>query len=255
MSQGFIVVIPARYASTRLPGKPLADIAGRPMIQWTYETARASKAREVIIATDDERIAAPCRAFGARVEMTASDHANGTERIAELIERCRWSEEQIVVNVQSDEPLLPPELVTQVGRVLERDRSADIGTLAIAPASDAEWREANTAKVVVDARGHALYFSRAPIPWPRDNVAMPESALRHVGLYAYRVAALRKLVAGGPCVLEEIEALEQLRALWLGLRIAVERAEHAAPRAVDTGEDLAAVRAIVAQREQQLRAR
>ena len=246
MSDDFIVVIPARYASTRLPGKPLADIAGRPMIQWTYDAAKASGAGLVLVATDDARIAQTCRAFGAEVEMTAEHHANGTERIGELIARRGWDDEQIVVNVQSDEPLLPPRLVAQVGRLLERDREADIGTLALAPGSDAEWRDASTAKVVVDQRSHALYFSRSPIPYPRDSGAMPALALRHIGLYAYRVCALRKLVASAPCPLEQLEQLEQLRALWLGLRIAVEHADEGAPRAVDTAEDLRAVREWVA---------
>jgi 3-deoxy-manno-octulosonate cytidylyltransferase (CMP-KDO synthetase) len=248
MGADFVAVIPARHAAKRLPGKPLADIGGRPMIEWVHECARRSGAREVIIATDDERIAGVCRAFGARVEITGTHHASGTDRIAELIDRCGWDARQIVVNVQGDEPLLPPALIAQVADLLERHRDADIATLAIAPLSEGEWREPSTAKVVVDRCGYALYFSRAPIPWPRDGRPVLATALRHIGLYAYRVSALRELASAAPCVLEEIEQLEQLRALWLQLKIVVGEACAGAPRAVDTPEDLAAVRQMIAGR-------
>jgi len=241
MSEPFIVVIPARFASTRLPGKPLADIGGRPMIAWVYERSSQSGAEAVIIATDDERIADASRAFGAAVELTAATHESGTDRIAEVAERLNWSDDQIVVNVQGDEPLLPSALVAQVAALLSSDEGAAVATLVTPIRSREEWQDPNLARVVVDRNGRALYFSRAPIPWPRDGGTPP--ALRHVGLYAYRVGALKQLAATPPCELERVERLEQLRALWLGLGIAVAEACEVPPRGVDTAEDLDAARA------------
>ena len=243
----FIVVIPARYGSTRLPGKALADIAGRPMIAWVHEQARRSQAREVIVATDDERIAAACREHGARVLITAADHASGTDRIAELAERCGWDDEQIVVNVQGDEPLLPPKLVSQVALLLAETPSAAIATLTTPVRTDEEFRNPNMVKVVTDREGFALYFSRAPIPH-RPAGPPAELARRHIGIYAYRAGSLKALSAAPPAPLEREERLEQLRALHLGLRIAVSDAVDAPPRGVDTREDLEAIRAIVASR-------
>jgi 3-deoxy-manno-octulosonate cytidylyltransferase (CMP-KDO synthetase) len=246
--QHFTVVIPARYASERLPGKPLAMIGGRPMILWVHERALQSGAREVIVATDDSRIADACGAAGAVVEMTSAQHASGTDRIAEVAARRRWSDREIVVNVQGDEPLIPPTLITQTARVLAARDAADMATLVTPIANREEFEDHSTAKVVVDRAGFALYFSRAAIPSPRDASNAVPVAWRHIGIYAYRVAALRALTAAAPCAVEQIERLEQLRALWLGQKIAVETACVAAPRAVDTAADLAAVRAIVGDR-------
>ena len=243
MSTDFVAVIPARYASTRLSGKALADIAGRPMIEWVYRRAAASGAREVIVATDDERIAVAARGFGARAEMTAASHASGTDRIAELARRLNWNDRQIVVNVQGDEPLIAPALIAQTAALLRARPAAAIATLIAPLAGPAEFRDPNFAKVVLDREGYALYFSRAPIPWPREGE--PAIAHRHIGLYAYRTAELKTLAAAGPCALEEVERLEQLRALWLGLKIAVAEAVAAATPHVDTPEDLVKIRAYI----------
>jgi len=240
VTDGFIVVIPARYASTRLPGKPLKDIAGKPMIEWVYRQAVKSGASDVIVATDDERIVAACRGFEARVEMTSTEHASGTDRIAELARRFEWDDEQIVVNVQGDEPLISPACVAQTARLLAWRPQAAIATLVTPLESETEFRDANLVKVVTDKDGWALYFSRAPIPWPRDG-GMP-AVMRHVGLYAYRAGSLRAISDASPCALEEVERLEQLRALWLGLRIIVGKAAEPPAPAVDTEEDLAKVR-------------
>ncbi len=241
MTTEFIAVIPARFDSNRLPGKPLADINGRPMVAWVYERALQSGAGEVLVATDDERIAAACRDFGATVELTSADHQSGTDRIAEVAETLQWDDDLIVVNVQGDEPLLPPGLISQVATLLDGDSDAAIATLATPIQSQAEWQDPNLARVVTDRDGWALYFSRAPIPWPRDGGTPP--ALRHIGLYAYRVAALRQIAATPPCELELLERLEQLRALWLGLKVIVAEACEVPPRGVDTQADLEAVRA------------
>lgn len=238
--QDFFAVIPARYDSVRLPGKPLLDIGGRPMIAWVYERACQSGATESLVATDDERIAEACLRIGAPFELTSAGHSTGTDRIAEVAARRGWDDEQIVVNVQGDEPLIPPALIAQVATLAARDSDAAIATL-MTPISSVEDREnPNLAKVVVDKAGRALYFSRAPIPWPREG-GLPTS-YRHIGLYAYRVRALREIAATEPCELEQIERLEQLRALWLGLGIAVAQAVEPPPTGVDTEEDLVAVR-------------
>lgn len=237
----FVVVIPARHASSRLPGKPLADIAGRPMIEWVCERARLGGAREVIVATDDERIAEVCRRAGTRVEMTDAAHASGTDRIAEVAARLGWPQDQIVVNVQGDEPLLPPALVTQVAALLERRTDAGVATLVTPLGREQTFEDPNLVKAVTDGDGTALYFSRAPIPHHGDG--LPSAIVRrHVGLYAYRAGALARLASTPPCALEQAERLEQLRVLWLGLRIAVEDAVEPPPRGVDTPEDLAEVR-------------
>lgn|SRR5690606_25602716 len=244
MTSDFTVVIPARYASTRLPGKPLADIGGRPMIAWVHDRARASGAAEVIVATDDARVAQAARAAGARVELTSGNHASGTDRIAEVAVRLRWPDEHIVVNVQGDEPLMPPVLITQVAELLASRPEAAIATLMTPIENDEALHDPSTAKVIHDRAGRALYFSRAPIPWSRDG-ERPEPVRRHIGLYAYRVRDLKAMSAEPPCALELCERLEQLRALWMGLTIVV--ADAAAPpgRGVDTEADLEAVRAAV----------
>jgi 3-deoxy-manno-octulosonate cytidylyltransferase (CMP-KDO synthetase) len=244
----FTVVIPARYGSSRLPAKPLADIGGRPMIAWVHERAVRSGAERVIVATDDERIADACRAFDAEVELTRPEHASGTDRIAEVAERRGWPGEALVVNVQGDEPRLPSELVAQVASLLAARPDADLATLVTPIASEAEFRDPNIVKVAIDRNGNALYFSRAPIPWPRDSAGKgtgpPRTApRRHIGIYAYRVRSLALMTAEPPCPLELEEKLEQLRALWLGQRIVVADALVHPPRGVDTPEDLAAARA------------
>lgn len=247
MTASFTVVIPARFGSSRLPGKPLADIGGRPMIAWVHERAASSGAAEVIVATDDPRIAAACEAFGARVELTSAAHASGTDRIAELAHRHGWDEARIVVNVQGDEPRLPPELISQAAELLAGRPDAAIATLVTPLESETELHDPNVVKVVADCAGNALYFSRAPIPWPRHgSAAEPGAPRRHVGLYAYRVASLKAMTAEPPCGLERAEGLEQLRALWLGQRIVVADARIRPPRGVDTEQDLAAARAALA---------
>lgn len=240
MSSDFAVVIPARYSSVRLPGKPLADLHGRPMIQWVHERALASGAGEVIVATDDERIVDACSRFGARAELTRVEHESGTDRIAEIATRFGWADERIVVNVQGDEPQLPPRLVSQVAGLLETDIDAEMATLVTPILSSEEWEDPNIVKVVTDRNGHALYFSRAPIPWPRDD--RPPAGLRHIGIYAYRVRALEALARTPPCALEVTERLEQLRALWLGFSIRVDTACEPPPRGIDTQQDLDGLR-------------
>jgi 3-deoxy-manno-octulosonate cytidylyltransferase (CMP-KDO synthetase) len=247
MTPRFNVVIPARYESTRLPGKALADIGGKPMVLWTYDAARRSAAAEVMVATDDERVAAACRGAGARVELTANGHASGTDRIAEVAARSAWDERDIIVNVQGDEPLMPPKLIDQAALLLDRHPTADLATLMTDVRDARELADPNVVKVVVDSEGFALYFSRAPIPSPRDG-GLPPGAKRHIGLYAYRAGSLKKLAASPPCELEQIERLEQLRALWLGQRIVLADAIEIPPRGVDTEADLAAVRRVVARR-------
>lgn len=249
----FRVVIPARYGSARLPGKPLLKIAGRPMLQWVYERAQSSATAQVMIATDDDRIAEAAHGFGARVVMTAPTHLSGTDRIAEVAHREGWKEEDVVVNLQGDEPLMPPALLDQVAGLLERHASAHIATLASRITALPVLLDPNVVKVVTDAEGRALYFSRAPIPWSRDTAPAGiasqrdyTGARRHIGLYAYRVAALRKLSVAPPSLLEQIEKLEQLRALEGGMEIRVADAVVAPGPDVNTAEDLARVERAVA---------
>lgn len=251
----FRVVIPARYASTRLPAKPLRLLAGKPMVQHVHERACAAGAVEVIIATDHEAVATACRAFGATVVMTDPNHASGTDRLAEVAVRLAWAETDMVVNVQGDEPLLPSANVAQAACLLAADDGAAIATLATPIRSLHEFLDPNAVKVVRAANGRALYFSRAPIPWPRDSAPAGlasqssfGSALRHVGLYAYRVGALRRLAAWPPSPLELAERLEQLRAMENGLAIAVAEAVEAPGPGVDTEEDALAVERILAAR-------
>lgn len=236
----FRVVIPARAASTRLPGKPLLPLAGKPMVQWVYERARRSAAAEVVLATDDERIRDVALAFGADVQMTATDHASGTDRIAEVARVRGWAGEDVVVNVQGDEPLMQPLLVDQVARLLLDSPDADLATLCGPLASAAAYADPNVVKVVSDVRGHALYFSRAAIPHERDRPeAVPGAARRHIGIYAYRVGALHRLAALPASRLESIEKLEQLRALENGMTLLVAEALLAPGQDVNTADDLA----------------
>jgi len=237
----FRVVIPARFASTRFPGKPLAPIAGQPMIRHVWERAAASGAAEIIIATDDERIAGVARAFGAEVALTRADHGSGTERIAEVAESRAWPDEAIVVNLQGDAPLMAPRCIAQVAALLHEHPSAAIATLCTPIASAAEYRDAHIVKVVRDSTGRALYFSRSPIPGMAHGAQGTPAAWRHLGLYAYRVADLRRLSRAAPCELELTEKLEQLRALWLGLEIRVAEAVEAHGPDVDTPHDVTLV--------------
>ncbi len=234
------VIIPARYASTRLPGKPLLDIAGKPMIRHVVERARESGAKTVTVATDDESIYNACQQFGATVVMTSAKHNSGTERLAEVIQKLGIGTDEIVVNVQGDEPLMPPALVLQVADALAAHTDAVVATVGTPIRDDAELRNPNVVKVVFDANGYALYFSRAPIPFPRDGGLPP--AHRHLGLYAYRAGYVAKYVGLAPSPYEQAEQLEQLRVLWHGGRIAVHVADQAPPAGVDSPEDLERVR-------------
>jgi len=249
----FHVVIPARYEASRLPGKPLASIAGRPMIRWVWERAVESGAQTVTVATDSEPVAAACRAFGASVEMTDPGHASGTDRIAEVAGRIGWEDDAVVINVQGDEPLMPPAVIRQVAELLVLHPEADIATLGTPIHDLAEFLSPDVVKLVADARGGALFFSRAPIPWHRDGAPRGPSsqerfdgAVRHLGIYGYRVSALRRLSARPPCRLEETERLEQLRALWMGMRIQTDIAVEVPPAGVDTPADLDRVNAFLA---------
>lgn len=240
------VVIPARYGASRLPGKPLVRIAGKPMIQWVYERAKSSRASEVIVATDDDRIADAAREFGAPVVMTAVTHLSGSDRIAEVAHLRGWEDSAIIVNVQGDEPLMPPELIGQVAALLEQHAEAAIGTLASRIVSLKAFLDPNVVKVVTDGNQRALYFSRAPIPWNRDGAAAGvasqksySGARRHIGIYAYRVSALRRLASLPPTVLEQLEKLEQLRALENGFDIRVADSNVLPGPDVNTAEDIA----------------
>jgi 3-deoxy-manno-octulosonate cytidylyltransferase (CMP-KDO synthetase) len=236
---GFRVVIPARYDSSRLPGKVLLPLAGKPMLQWVHERARSCQADEVIVATDDERIATAARGFGAEVAMTARTHVSGTDRIAEVAAARQWAEGDIVVNVQGDEPLIPPAVIGQVAQLLVTHARADMATLAARIESINDFNDPNHVKVACDAGGRALYFSRAPIPWNRDaTTTLTPASLRHIGIYAYRVSALRKLASLPPSRLEQIEKLEQLRALESGLEIRVALAVERPLADVNTAADL-----------------
>lgn len=249
----FRVVIPARYAATRLPGKALLPLAGKPLVQWVYERAGGAGAREVLIATDDELIVSAAHGFGAEALLTSPAHASGTDRIAEVARARGWAAADIVVNVQGDEPLMPAALIRQVAALLETHRAAAIATLAAPIAALAEFLDPNTVKVVTDGAGRALYFSRAPIPWNRDGAAAGFAtqhdfggARRHIGIYAYRVAALLQLATLPPSVLEKREKLEQLRALEAGLDIRVAEAQERPGPDVNTLADLERVRAQLA---------
>ena len=252
MTTPFTVVIPARFSSSRLPGKPLQLIAGKPMVQHVWEQARKSSAQQVVIATDDARIVEACQAFGAQVLMTRADHESGTDRLAEVVAALGLPSDAIVVNVQGDEPLIPPAVIDQVAANLAAHGEAGIATLA-EPIEDIESLfNPNVVKVAADLDGLALTFSRAPLPWARDQFAKDRDTLpagvpyrRHIGIYAYRAGFLQDFVSWGPCWLETTECLEQLRALWHGVRIHVADAVEAPPAGVDTPEDLQRVRRLL----------
>lgn len=245
----FRVVIPARHASTRLPGKPLLDIGGRPMIAWVYEKAVAARPQSIVVATDSSEIESVCRSLQLAVEMTSAAHASGTDRIAEIARRSAWHEDEIVVNVQGDEPLIPAAVIRQVAALLDATPGAGIATLSTPVESLEEYLDPNVVKVVCDGAGRALYFSRAPVPWIRDTAPRGiasqstwSGALRHLGIYAYRVGALLRLAQLRPTPLETAERLEQLRALESGLQIRIAPAIEKPPAGVDTPADLERVR-------------
>jgi 3-deoxy-manno-octulosonate cytidylyltransferase (CMP-KDO synthetase) len=248
----FIVAIPARYASTRLPGKPLQLIGAEPMILHVARRALAAGASEVIVATDDERIHAALVDSGVRVAMTSADHTSGSDRLAECVDRLQWPDDTIVVNLQGDEPLAPVSGIRAVAATLAAG-SAPMATLATPIVDVDELFNPNCVKVVASADGHALYFSRAPLPWARDAFAQSRESvpqgvpfLRHIGIYAYRAGFLRRFAALPPTPLERAESLEQLRALENGYRIALRVAPEAFPAGVDTSQDLERVRRVLA---------
>jgi len=233
----FVVIIPARYASTRFPGKPLVEIAGKPMVVHVCERAKKSGAAGVHVATDDQRIAEAVRAHGHSVVMTRADHPSGTDRLAEAAKKLKLRENDIVVNVQGDEPLIAPKLIAQVARMLEKNKQASMSTACHAIHGDAT--SPHVVKVVLDRQGYALYFSRSPIPFPREGNPV---CYRHAGIYGYRVSFLKRFSGLKAAPIEKAEALEQLRALWHGYRIAVVVSETEIPPGVDTPQDLEAVR-------------
>lgn len=245
----FIVVIPARYASTRLPAKPLLEIANKPMIQWVYERAVQSGAEKVIVATDDKRIFDCVKGFGGEVCMTAATHQSGTERLADVVEQYGFLADDIIINVQGDEPLIPPSVIRQVAmNLLSAD--APLATLAVPIKNEAEVFDPNVVKVVSNKAGYALYFSRAAIPWDREGfsenpVSMHALLKRHIGIYAYRAGFIKTYVNWAPSPLERIESLEQLRVLWYGEKIHLDIAVETPPTGVDTPDDLDAIRALV----------
>jgi 3-deoxy-manno-octulosonate cytidylyltransferase (CMP-KDO synthetase) len=246
----FRVVIPARYASSRLPGKPLADIGGRPMVLHVVERALQAGAESVVVAADDSRVQQAVAAAGYPVIMTSPDHQSGTERLVEVAEILGWDDDTLVVNVQGDEPLIDPALIREVARQLVLHDDAVMATLAHPIHDHADFINPNVVKVVADEAGYALYFSRAPIPWPRDAFAVQQAmphelgALRHIGLYAYRAGFLRTYASLAASPLERFEMLEQLRVLWHGHRISLGITPTAPAPGVDTPEDLARVRGL-----------
>ena len=247
----FTVIIPARYASSRLPRKPLADIVGKPMIQHVWKKAQQASANRVIIATDHEEIEQVAKTFGAEVCMTSTEHNSGTERLAEVIEKMAIADDEIIVNVQGDEPLIPPVIIQQVAQNLAENQ-VNMATLAVKLETKEELFNPNCVKVVTDQKGMALYFSRAAIPFARDYFADCNDAfvasqpyLRHIGIYAYRAKFVNQYICWQPTVLEKLESLEQLRALWYGEKIHVELAKEAPQVGVDTLEDLERVRQIL----------
>ena len=248
----FHVVVPARYGSTRLPGKPLLDLLGKTMIQRVALQAMKSSAEVVVVATDDSRVAESAVDSGSEALITSSEHASGSDRVMEVAEKFDWGDDEIVVNVQGDEPLIPSEVIDQVAAVLHSQEDVGVATLMEAINDAEDVFNPNVVKVAIDARGRALYFSRAPIPWSRDQfgndhaVELNSNWFRHIGIYAYRVWALRKFVNLPRSVLETIESLEQLRFLENGVPIAVQNAVLPVPGGVDTPQDAERVRNVIA---------
>lgn len=265
----FTIIIPARYSSTRLPGKPLLDLAGKPMIQRVFEQASQSAASRVVVATDDERIEACVKGFGGDVCMTSANHESGTDRLEEVARKLALKDDDCVVNVQGDEPLIPPAVINQVAKNLVESGAA-MSTLSEVIDSAEVAFDPNAVKVVSDKKGIALYFSRAPIAWNRDDFSgigsrsgeqvsdasnpaisptisptINPTMQRHIGIYGYRVGFLHQFVEWGPCLLEQTESLEQLRAMWHGSKIHVEQALESPPPGIDTEADLLAVRRLL----------
>ncbi|MFV0576791.1 MAG: 3-deoxy-manno-octulosonate cytidylyltransferase [Vibrio sp.] len=245
----FTVVIPSRYQSSRLPGKPLADICGKPMVQWVHEQAMQAGADRVIVATDDAKVEAVVKAFGGEVCMTSPAHESGTERLAEVVEKMGIADDHIIVNVQGDEPLIPPSIIKQVAENLANS-TAPMATLGVHIHEPEEVFNPNAVKVVTDEQGYALYFSRASIPWDRDAWATEDKTIRqplmrHIGIYAYRAGFINTYINWEPSALERIEMLEQLRVLWYGEKIHVDLAKETPAAGVDTPEDLEVVRKIL----------
>lgn len=252
MSLRFKVVIPARYASTRLPGKPLLTIAGKPMIAHVCQRALEADAEQIIVATDDERIFHAVSELGIKAVMTRPDHQSGTERIAEVAQLCGWADSEIIVNLQGDEPLIPPVIIREVAAALAGQQQAGIATLAAKIIDIEEIFNPNAVKVVLNKSGYALYFSRAPIPWERDAFSLSDRTpsgklpyLRHIGLYAYRVDFLNRYCAWDASPLESVEALEQLRILWHGQEVLVKIVDQSPEGGVDTQEDLRRVERVL----------
>ena len=246
-SPEFLVVIPARLGSTRLPRKPLADIGGKPMVIRVAERAQQSLAQSVVVATDSTEIQAACDEHRIECLLTSADHPTGTDRIAEVAQLLKLPPDALVVNVQGDEPLIPPELINQVAQTLADHSACAISTIAVPIEDDAEITNPNVVKVVLNRSGEAMYFSRAAIPFVRDSdTAGKITHLRHLGIYAYRADFLQAYTRLDPAPPEQAEALEQLRALWNGFRIAVHTATEAPPAGVDTPEDLERVRKVLA---------
>ena len=239
----FNIVIPARFGSTRLPGKALLPIADKPMVAWVWERAMQAGGAQVVVATDDQRIADEIAGGGARVAMTRADHASGTDRLAEVVEQLGWEENVIVVNVQGDEPLMPVANIQRVAAMLNETQGADMATL-MEPLAPADAEQQSVVKVVASKTGRALYFSRSAIPFHREG-GVPAPVFRHIGLYAYRAGFLNTFVGWPPAAAEQSESLEQLRALAHDAHIQIELAPEAVPAGVDTESDLAAVRALL----------
>ena len=243
--KGFYTVIPARYGSSRLPGKPLLDIAGKPMIQHVHERAIEAGAKEVVVATDDQRIIDAVSSFHGKAIMTSKNHESGMDRLSEVVHIMGWADDEIIVNLQGDEPLMDPALLRLVAENLERHKDAGITTLATPIKERKDLFNPNVVKVVSDESGRAMYFSRAPIPWVRgdyemaDRIALPTTIqpYRHLGIYAYRISALKEMTSCSPCCIETAESLEQLRALWKGIGIHVGFIDGELGYGVDTEED------------------
>jgi 3-deoxy-manno-octulosonate cytidylyltransferase (CMP-KDO synthetase) len=246
----FYVVIPARYASARLPGKPLLDIAGKPMVVWVAERAQKSGAQKVVVATDDTRIFEAVQQYGHQALMTKTDHISGTDRIAEVAQHENWPNDAIIVNVQGDEPLIEGSLIVEVADKLAKSKEAVMATACHAIHTKEDFLNPNIVKVVLDTNGHALYFSRAPIPYPRDSFTNPGlaadiPAYRHIGIYAYRAKFIKEYASLQSATIEQCESLEQLRVLYHGHKIAVAISGNAPAAGVDTQADLEYVRGLM----------
>ncbi len=244
----YTIIIPVRFESSRLPGKPLVDIAGKPMVERVWEKALSSRASRVVIGTDDHRIYETCKQFGAETYMTSSSHASGTDRISEVTNILDLNEKELVVNLQGDEPLMPARVIDQVATCLEANPDFELSTLCEPISSLDEYHDQNVVKVILDSNGAALYFTRSPIPEGENNPApeVSDTIFRHLGIYAYRVGFLKEFTSWPAAPIEKLERLEQLRALYNGARIQVVKACEPVPPGIDTESDLLAIRALLA---------